>query len=61
MNASARWAPDVQTFVPVSVQPPSTFTARVRTLARSDPESGSLIPFPKKHSPRAIFGGNSAF
>ena len=34
----------VHTLVPVTVQPPSTFVARVRTEARSEPESGSLMP-----------------
>ncbi len=61
MNACARCAPDVHTLVPVTDHPPSTRTARVRTLARSEPESGSLIPIPKKHSPRAIRGRNVDF
>ncbi len=54
MKACARCAPEVHTLVPVSDHPPSTRIARVRTLARSEPESGSLIPMPKKHSPAAI-------
>jgi hypothetical protein len=57
-NAWAWCAPDVQTLVPVSSQPSSTFSAFVRTLARSDPESGSLMPMPKYTSPRAIPGRN---
>jgi hypothetical protein len=57
-NAWAWCAPDVQTLVPVSSQPPSTRSARVRTLARSEPESGSLIPMPKYTSPAAIPGRN---
>ena len=56
MNACARWAPEVQTFVPDSDQPPSTRSARVRTLARSEPESGSLMPMREEafsaHDPR---------
>src|ERR1700683_2979198 len=39
MKASASCAPDVQTFVPVTRQPPSTFSARARTLARAAPET----------------------
>ena len=46
-NARARCAPEVHTLVPVSAHPPSTRSALVRTLARSEPESGSLIPMPK--------------
>ncbi len=61
MKACAWWAPEVQTLVPVSDQPPSTRCARVRTLARSEPESGSLMPMPKKHSPATIRGRNSRF
>jgi hypothetical protein len=61
MNACALCAPEVHTLVPLSRQPPSTCTARVRTLARSEPESGSLMPMPKKHCPAAIFGRNSRF
>jgi len=34
----------VHTLVPVTVQPPSARVARVRTEARSEPESGSLMP-----------------
>ena len=37
-------------------QPVSVRVARVRTLARSDPDPGSLIPMQKKISPRAIRG-----
>ena len=43
-KASARWAPEVHSLVPVICQPPSTATALVRTLARSEPDSGSLMP-----------------
>ena len=60
-KASASWAPLVHTFVPVSRQPPSTRSARVRTLARSDPESGSLMPMPKTSSPRLIAGRKACF
>jgi hypothetical protein len=56
MNASAWCAPEVQTLVPVSRQPPASRSARVRTLARSEPESGSDMPIPNAHSPAAIRG-----
>ncbi|CFN64951.1 Uncharacterised protein [Bordetella pertussis] len=41
---------------PFSNQPSATGVARVRTLARSDPVSGSLMPMAKKASPRMILG-----
>ncbi len=41
MPQSARSATEVHTFWPVSFQPPSTFSARVRSEARSEPEPGS--------------------
>jgi hypothetical protein len=41
--------------------PPSLRSARVRTAARSEPESGSLMPMPKKHSPLQILGSSMRF
>jgi hypothetical protein len=38
------WANVVQTFWPVTFQPPSTFVAFVFREARSDPDSGSENP-----------------
>ena len=57
-NHWARWAPLVHTLVPVSRQPSATRSARVRTDARSDPLSGSLMPIAKKQRPPAISGRN---
>jgi hypothetical protein len=54
-------APPVQIFVPLTRHPPPTRSAPVRTEARSEPLSGSLIPIEKKHSPRAIAGRNRFF
>ncbi len=48
----------VQTLVPSTRQPASVRVAVVRTEARSDPASGSLIPREKKHSPAAMRGRN---
>ena len=42
-HQSAQWASDVHTFWPlIDHSSPSTSSARVWTLARSDPASGSL-------------------
>jgi hypothetical protein len=46
----------VQTLLPEIRQPSSVFRARLRTAAKSEPESGSLIPMPKKQVPAAIRG-----
>ena len=46
----------VQIFCPLSRQPVSVRVARVRTLARSEPEFGSLMPMQKKASPRQMRG-----
>ncbi|MNF08154.1 hypothetical protein D3C80_2084990 [compost metagenome] len=46
----------VQTLLPLTIQPPSVFTARVRTEARSEPTSGSLMPMQNSSSPRAMAG-----
>ncbi len=42
----------VQIFWPLSTKPWSLGVARVRTLARSEPEPGSLMPMQKNASPR---------
>jgi hypothetical protein len=47
MNQWFWWAPLVQIFVPLSSQPPSPRVAVVRTPARSEPASGSLMPIEK--------------
>ena len=60
-STTAKWlrcAFVVQTFVPVTRQPPSTRVAVVRTDARSEPASGSLMPRENQHSPAAIRGRN---
>ena len=49
---SASCASDVQTFCPVSRQPPSTRCARVRSEARSDPAPGSLNSWHQVSSPQ---------
>ena len=54
-------APVVQILVPLTFQPPSTRSARVRTDARSEPESGSLIPIENENSPLAIPGRKDRF
>ena len=51
---SASAARDVQTFCPVSRQPPSARTARVRSEARSDPASGSENSWHQEISPRKV-------
>ena len=48
----------LHTLVPLRSQPPSVRVADVRTDARSDPLSGSLMPREKKHSPRQMAGRN---
>src|SRR6266516_6082212 len=45
MHHFAHWARLVQTFCPVTRQPPSSLTARVFSEARSDPASGSEKPW----------------
>ena len=55
---SCSCAPVVQTFVPLTSQPPSVRVARVTTDARSLPESGSLMPMQNESSPRQIPGRN---
>jgi hypothetical protein len=40
-------AHELQSFVPLTRQPSFVLRARVRTLAKSEPESGSLIPIAK--------------
>ena len=51
-SASARL--EVQTFCPLSSQPPSTFSARVRSDARSEPAPGSLNSWHQTISPRSV-------
>ncbi|MNR48010.1 hypothetical protein D3C85_1671880 [compost metagenome] len=50
------WALVVQIFWPLSTKPWSLGTARVFTLARSEPEFGSLMPMQKNASPRQTGG-----
>ena len=47
---------DVQTFWPLTRQPPSTFSARVRRPARSEPAPGSLKSWHQTRSPRRLGG-----
>jgi hypothetical protein len=49
-------AREVHTLRPLITQPSALRTARVRIDARSEPESGSLMPMQKNASPRAICG-----
>ncbi len=51
MPQSARSATEFHTFWPVSRQPPSTFTARVRSEARSEPAPGSENSWHHTRSP----------
>ena len=46
----------VQIFWPFNNQPVAVGVARLRTLAKSEPEPGSLMPMQKKHSPRQMGG-----
>ncbi|MNY27628.1 hypothetical protein D3C86_1615410 [compost metagenome] len=59
-SASMYWqrsALVVQILRPFSLQPPSgSGTARVLTLARSEPAFGSLMPMQKNASPRQMRG-----
>ena len=52
--ARPRWqycAPEVQTFWPLTTQPPSTGSPRVLTAAASEPASGSLNSWHQTYSP----------
>ena len=51
---SVSCASDVHTFWPVSRQPPSTRTARVRSAARSEPAPGSLNSWHQVSSPSSV-------
>ncbi len=51
----------VHSLVPSTRQPSPSRTALVRTEARSEPESGSLMPMQKKHAPAAIRGRIALF
>ncbi len=53
MPQSAFCATEVHTFWPLSRQPPSTLTARVRSDARSEPEPGSEKSWHQTRSPRS--------
>jgi hypothetical protein len=55
-NQSARCALEVHSLVPVSSQPPSTRSPRVRTDARSEPLPGSLMPMAKNTSAATSLG-----
>ena len=48
------WAPEVQTFWPLTSQPPSTRTPLVLTAAASDPASGSLKSWHQTNSPISV-------
>ena len=56
MPHSARWAAEVHTFWPVTTHSSPSSTARVVTLARSEPASGSLKSWHHTSSPRSIGG-----
>ena len=56
---SQRCALVVQTLRPLIFQPPGTFSALVRRLARSEPLSGSDRPMAKARSPETMRGRNS--
>ena len=60
-NQSLTCAPPVQSFVPVTRQPPSARSARVCTEARSLPAPGSLIPIENDSSPAQIAGRKRSF
>ena len=47
---------EIHIFDPFSSQPPSTFVARVRWLAASEPASGSVRPKQPSHSPEQSLG-----
>ncbi len=53
-NTSASWAPDVQTFCPLTTKWSPSRTAAVRSEARSDPAPGSLMPSDAVISARRI-------
>ena len=56
MQRFAAWAKDVQTFWPLTTQPPSTRSARLRRPARSLPAPGSEKPWHQMSSPLRIRG-----
>jgi hypothetical protein len=53
-HQSARWPRLFQVFCPLTTNPAPSGSARVRSEARSDPESGSDIPCDQISSPRSI-------
>src|SRR5204863_8394108 len=55
--ATLAWLPiEIHILAPLIFQPPSTFVARVRWLAASEPVSGSVSPKQPSHSPLHRFG-----
>ena len=56
MPQSASFAIDVQTFWPLTIQPPSTRSARVASPARSEPAPGSLKSWHHASSPYSVGG-----
>jgi hypothetical protein len=54
MPKSAVSAPEFHTFWPDTTHSPPSLTARTPTLARSDPEPGSLNSWHQAASPSAI-------
>ena len=60
-HQSARWPFDVHVFCPVTTKSSPSRTARVRSDARSEPASGSLIPWHQMSSARTIRGSSSRF
>jgi len=61
-SARLAWLPiEIHIFAPLIFQPPSTFVARVRWLAASEPVSGSVRPKHPSHSPLQSLGRNFCF
>ena len=52
---------EIHILLPVISQPPSTFFARVRWLAASEPVSGSVSPKQPSDSPEHSFGSQRCF
>ena len=58
---SATLPSEIHIFCPVSRQPPSTFSARVRRFAASEPVSGSVSPKQPNASPAHRRGSQRSF
>ena len=58
---SAKLPSEIHIFCPESTQPPSTFSARVRRLAASEPVSGSVRPKHPSASPEQRRGSQRCF